>query len=245
MLFSRVAKKYQISELWDKAENTYDLHAVDANRFAIIPGPIPHGAFVVTPGDKWLGTSGERSEIVVGGWRNVDFIVTGAEAGTETYALSMYLAAPWEPPDVNEFGYKWGIFLQLHSPNSFALSPAFALGADEAYTLYLIGGDIESPVAGYVPLVHSELVFDKFVSIVFQVKWSPVSDGFVVIYRRNEGELDYVLMGGVYNVPTLQWSGVAANYPHYWKYGYYRSESDHTNSVVLGPLVRQSGRCFV
>jgi hypothetical protein len=43
-------------------------------------------------------------------------------------------------------------------------------------------------------------------------------------------------------VPTLQYRGDAVVHPHYWKTGFYRSESPHDNTLWIGSVLR--GRTF-
>jgi hypothetical protein len=232
------------SEDWTSARSKYDVHAVREDRFTLertSKAMFGTARFQVQPGDRVRDWSGERSEVVLGG-RSADFRVTGHE-GTEYYRIAVRLSNDWKPPDPTRRGYKWGIFFQLHGPDEYAAPPAIAFSAENKFCLSLFGGDLamRKGVTDYC-LENSDLSVGKWVDFVLKVHWSNKADGRIVVYRRNAGENGWNEVLSLNSISTLQYRGPAALHTHYWKAGFYRSESSHTNTLWLGPIVR--GRSF-
>jgi hypothetical protein len=75
-------------------------------------------------------------------------------------------------------------------------------------------------------------------NFVLEIRWAIDSAGSVAVYRRDEGELIWHKVLDVKGLPTLQYRGDAVAHPHYWKAGFYRSESPHVNMLLLGPILR-------
>lgn len=235
-----------ITENWTSARGSYDIHACGIDRF--VPseqsgqatGAIAY--FTVLPGDLCLKTTGERSEVVLGGWRSTSrFQVIGNE-GIEYYRVSVKLAPDWVAPKVNSRGYAWGIFFQLHGPNEYGVSPAIAIHAEDKFSLFVLGGDMNKKVGGRRFLTRSDLNVGRWVEFVLKIKWAPDATGAITAYRRDQGESAWVTVADIASVATLQYKGPVGPGPHYWKAGFYRSESQHVNSLWLGPIVR--GRTF-
>lgn len=239
-LISRSTKFFDVRESWQAAAGTYDLHAVSAGRF--VPNPAEKTAeFTVQPGDKYLGSSGERAEVVVGRWNNSDrFKISGQSSNPEFYRVSVRCQTPWTPPDVNEFGFAWGIFFQIHGPDEFGKSPALALHAEDGFFLSVFGGNVIGGRGEKVALASQPVLESGWVDFVVCVLWRTSDDGYVRVFSRPAGADYFSLAGQVLDVPTLQWSGVEREHIHYIKYGFYRSESDHTNSLRVGELRRSS-----
>jgi len=246
VLFSDMTMATTITEDWTSARNSYDVHACGLNRFVLGEnngqqrGAIAH--FTVLPGDLCLKTTGERSEVVLGGWQSTSrFQVLGNE-GTEFYRLSVKLSPDWMPPQFNSRGFKWGIFFQLHGPNEYGASPAIAMYAEDRFSLYVLGGDMNKKIGGKRYLTKDDLNVGKWVDFVLEIKWAPDASGAIAVYRKDEGVSTWEQVVDIKSVATLQYMGAQMPKPHYWKAGFYRSESDHTNSLWLGPIVR--GRTF-
>lgn len=239
-LLQNLPKRYTITEAWTSAENSYDLHAPLASLFDIEDvGGVKNAVFTVNAGDKYNGSSGERAEVVLGGYSNsVLFYITGLETETEYYRFKVKLASPWERPDVNEFGYQWGMCFQVHGPNDFATSPNIALYCENVFGLFVFGGDVAYPTGELIDLTNNALVLDVWVDFVIEVKWSTTTNGHAALYRKDDGQSAFTKMGEVRNIPTLQWEAAEKAHPHYVKAGFYRSESDHTNTVRIGPITR-------
>lgn len=235
-----------IAEDWTAPRATYDIHGCGPDRFLLgeergqSAGAIAH--FTVSPGDDCLKTTGERSEVVLGGWESTSrFQVTGDE-GVEYYRVSVKLAPGWVEPQVNSRGYAWGIFFQLHGPNEYGASPAVALHAEDRFSLFVLGGDMTTKVGFKRSLGRSDLKVGRWVDFVLKIKWAPDVSGAIAVFRRDEGEHAWENVIDIGAVPTLQYRGSEGPKQHYWKAGFYRSESQHMNSLWLGPIIR--GKSF-
>lgn len=246
VLFPCSAMAIPIVENWTSKKNSYDLHACGSDRFILgerngdLTSAIAQ--FTVLPNDLCLKTTGERSEVVLGGWQNTSkFRVIGDE-GVEYYRVSVKLPTDWVSPQTNTKGSKWGIFFQLHGPNEFMASPAVAIHAEDKFSLFVLGGDMNKMIGGRRFLTRSALNVGKWVDFVLKIKWAPDATGAISAYRRDEGETVWEKVADIESVPTLQYKEPEGLKPHYWKAGFYRSESKHVNSLWLGPIVR--GRTF-
>jgi len=236
------ARADTVVENWTANRNSYDVHATGPDKFVIESGPVGAGGniakFTVQPGDVFNKSTGERSEVVLGGWRdNSRFRVTGDE-GREFYRVTVKLAPGWQAPQVNSRGYVWGTFFQLHGPNELASSPAIAMYADVRFSLFVLGGNINIPVSKVIGFSKSDLNIGEWVDFVLEVKWAQDSTGAIAVYRRDEGEKVWAKVADVDNLATMQYRGASILGSHYWKAGFYRSESSNVNSLWLGPILR-------
>lgn len=241
-LLSGFANAGDVIEDWSAQENSFDLHAVSPLRFEIqndVFGKRGRVAkFTVVPGDSFHNTSGEHSEVVLGSWRDTSpFRVSGNE-GVEYYRISVRLDESWKSPERNAQGFYWGAFLQLHGPNEYKAPPAIALHAEDKFALFVLGGDLDKKAGGRLPLTRSDLNVGKWVDFVLAVKWAPDLSGWVAVYRRDEGETEWEKVADIKSLATLQFKGKKPVGSHYWKAGFYRSESQHANTLWLGPIIR-------
>lgn len=241
-LLCGLANAESVVEDWTASKNSYDLHAASSQRFEILDetygkqGKV--AKFTVMPGDSFRGTSGEHTEVVLGTWRETSlFRVTGKE-GIEYYRISVRLNEDWKSPERNAQGFYWGTFFQLHGPNKYAAPPAIALHAEDKFVLFVLAGDLNKKVGGRRFLERSDLNVGKWVDFVIAVNWAPDSTGWIAVYRRDEGENDWVKVSDIKSLATLQFKGTDPVESHYWKTGFYRSESKHSNSLLLGPIIR-------
>ncbi len=231
-----------VVEDWSANKNSYDLHAVSPTRFEIQNdtsgkrGKIAR--FTVMPGDSFRNTTGEHSEVVLGTWRDTSpFRVTGDD-GIEYYRVSVRLNENWISPERNAQGFYWGTFFQLHGPNEYKAPPAVALHAEDKFSLFVLAGDLDKKLGGRRVLTRSDLNVGKWVDFVLAVKWAPDTSGWIAVFRRDEGETDWEQVADIKSLATLQFKGTAPVGPHYWKAGFYRSESQHANTLWLGPIIR-------
>lgn len=235
-----------IAEKWEATRNAYDIHACGTDRFVLGErAGQSYGAvakFTVLPGDACLKTTGERSEVVLGGWRSSSRFQVKGDEGMEFYRISVKLTPDWIAPERNVRGYVWGIFFQLHGPNEYGSSPAVAMYAEDKFSLFVLGGDMNKKLGGKRFLTRSDLNTGKWVEFILKIKWAPDSTGSIAVFRRDEGETDWEKVADIGSVATLQFRGSEAPGPHYWKAGIYRSESKHVNSLWLGPILR--GKTF-
>lgn len=229
-------------EQWTSPLHAYDLHAVSPSRFQIQDDAIARGRkvamFTVMPGDRFGNTTGERSEVILGTWRATSpFRVLGNE-GTEYFRISVKLDENWKAPERNVQGYSWGIFFQLHGPDDYGAPPAVALHAEDKFALFVLGGDMDKKVGGRRFLTRPDLNVGKWINFVVAVKWASDASGAIAVFRRDEGETDWEQVADIKALATLQFAGAQPPKPHYWKAGFYRSESAHTNTLWLRPILR-------
>lgn len=128
-------------------EQWKELHAMETNRLQAVEDPTgPRGGAVieveVRPGDKFGGWSGERAEFC--GMRKTDgtSLPVRPGEGHEFYALSVKPDADWQAPQPNANRETWGTFFQLHGPDRYHASPAFALMAEKDFHVNLCVGDL-------------------------------------------------------------------------------------------------------
>lgn len=230
-----------IVEDWSSACGGYDLHAVAPDRFVLENGQGGAGKiakFIVKPGDDFRSSGGERSEVVLGGWRETSsFRVTGNE-GIEYYRISVKLDPEWQSPEFDAYRRRWGTFFQLHGPNDYAAPPAVALHAEDKFGLFVLGGNLAAKAGGMRFLSNSDLNPGKWVDFILVIKWAIDAEGSITVFRRDEGAIGWEKVADILSVPTLQYRGTPALHSHYWKAGYYRSQSSHTNMLWLGRIVR-------
>jgi hypothetical protein len=244
--FSASAMAGPIVEKWISARNSYDLHATGADRFVIEHDKNyesrPIAKFTVRPGDVFNNSTGEQSAVNLGGWQSTSrFRVQGNE-GVEFYRVSVKLATGWTPPEKNSRGYTWGLFFEAHGPNEYMAPPAVAIHVENNFSLFVLGGDLNAKVGGRRFLTKSSLNIGRWVDFVLKIKWAPDETGAVAVWRRDEGESAWEKVADIEAVATLQHKGIPIPNSHYWRAGFYRSESKHTNVLWLGPILR--GRSF-
>jgi hypothetical protein len=211
----------------------------------------------VRPGDS-VGWSGERAEVShMLSPTGARYPVT-AESGHEVYGIAVKLDPNWQPPTPDPHnGWRWGLFLQLHSPDQSGGPPAFAFAAEDDFHLSLCAGDLlldgHNKDAKSVALTRGDLRRGHWVQFLIDVTWAYDTHGSLTVYRRDEGETVFSPVLTQVGQPTLQFNSKfpdsqnispAPNgtvYTHYWKVGYYRSVTPGvTSRLWLGPFVRGS-----
>lgn len=235
-----------IAENWTSQRGSYNVHATWPDRFVLEhdqnSSTKPIAKFTVMPGDIFQKSSGERSEVVLGGWESTSRFQVKGNEGTEFYRVSVKLASDWKAPETNSRGFAWGSFFQLHGPNEYGVASAVAIFAESKFSLFVVGGDVNGKGGGGRRfLTKSDLNVGTWVDFVLKIKWAPDTTGAISVYRRDEGEPEWVKVADIKELATLQRKGNLIK-PHYWKAGIYRSESNHVNTLWLGPILR--GRTF-
>jgi hypothetical protein len=209
------------------------------------PGMSSVYRFIVEPGDKVGGWTGERAEF--SGIRTTKGVLWENEgSGTQYYALSVYIPAGWKAPEVDpSAGVAWGSFLQLHGPLGFLNSPPVSLDLIHHYTISVRGGDAD--VLGnwhgkiYDLKDGGAIRCDQWEDFVLMITFSRDDKGAVRLWRRTKGALTNVFE--LIGVPTLVFKpSVEAKMPnarqrmlagaHYWKQGFYRSKSPHVTTTL-------------
>jgi hypothetical protein len=234
---------FEAEENWQSRKSAYDLHALNSSRFAIenvsLNGVLTKAAkFVVQQGDTFRDTTGERAEVVLGGWEKTSKFKVQGNDGLEFYRISVRLDEKWLCPDVNHLGYKWGSIFQLHGPDGDRFSASVALMAEDTFHLFLNGGDVEIPSGRRIGFLNGELNRGHWVDFILKTQWAIDSTGAISVFRRDEGDSLWREVLVLTGVPTLQYKGQELLKSHYWKVGYYRSESHHTNALWIGRIVR-------
>jgi hypothetical protein len=198
----------------------------------------------VRPGDT-VGWSGERAEVShMLSPTGAQYPVT-AESGHEIYGLAVKVDPQWQPPANS---WHWGLVLQLHSPDDFGAPPALALAAEEDFHISYCAGDLveggslsRNKDGKSLPLTRGDLRRGHWVQFLIDVIWAYDSHGALTIYRRDEGEDAFTAVLTLPGQATLQFRSTTPNPvgTHYWKAGYYRSNSPGvTSRLWLGPFVR-------
>lgn len=203
----------------------------------------------VHSGDKVNGWSGERAEVSAMQDATGAPRLVGPETGHEFYAWSIKVAENWVPPDVNHAGYRWGTCFQLHGPDRFGAPPSLAFMVEDDFHLDLCGGDVTDHGSRQHPrgpvlcrFTDGDLNRGHWCQFLIDVVWAADASGGVTIFRRNLGESNWRRVCARPHIATLQYRFGEAVGPHYWKAGFYRSESQHTNVLWLGPIARGRDR---
>lgn len=231
-----------------------DLHVVAADRFRIgndeTSGSMWQVARVeVRPGDKVNGWSGERAEVSGMCDGNGRAWPVMAGSGHEFYALAVKVAPDWSAPEANAAGYRWGTCFQLHGPDSLGASPSFALMVEGDFHVDVCGGDVfeggvrkspRGPVA--LPFSDGALHPGQWNEFLIEIGWAADETGRIVVWRRTGPERAWQTVLTREHVATLQYRTGRPVGPHYWKAGFYRSESSGTNLLWLGPIARGPDR---
>jgi hypothetical protein len=207
----------------------------------------------VRPGDS-VGFTGERAEVSHMLGPNGEQYPVTVDNGHEVYGLAVKLDANWQPPlhDDAHGHWRYGVLLQLHSPDAFASPPALALAVEDEFHLSMLAGDLidtngKRRNAENLNFSNAQLRAGHWVQFLLDVVWAYGNTGSLTIYRRDEGESKFTPVIALSGVPTLQFDSQIPDsqksYPlqftHYWKLGYYRSISPGvTSRLWLGPMVR-------
>ena len=195
----------------------------------------------VDPGDVLYG--GERSEALIMTDKNGNGIFENSSSGTEYYALSIYVPSTWVPPPPNivngvDYG-TWGIFFQLHGPDSLRVSPVFAFVAQDVFSINVRGGNMTiNHTNTTYSLSDGSIPKDQWVDFVIGIHFASGNSGSITIWRHDQGGAIFVKVLALTNIATLQYIGGSAVGEHYWKTGFYRSPSPYINQLYLGPQAR-------
>jgi hypothetical protein len=219
---------------------------------AVLDPTSPKGGAVlrveVRPGDN-VGYTGERAEVShMLDTKGSEYPVTVA-SGHEVYGIAIKLDPHWEPPlNYQHLEYRWGIFLQLHSPDDFESSPAFSLSVQNRFYASTCAGDVadkQQPSGNKnvtnLEFSRGDLRQGHWIQFLIDVVWAYDNHGSLKVSRRDEGDVDFVQVLSQMGVPTLQYKSTlpSPKGAHYWKAGYYRTISPAAISRLwLGPVVR-------
>ncbi len=232
---------------WDAKSSAWMHEQVWApGRIKVVNDPVfpkPVGLIEVHPGDDVGGWSGERAE--VSGMQDAQGkpLPVTAQSGHEFYGIAVKLPRDWKAPAGTN---PWGIFLQLHGPDTYRASPAIALNAENDFHISLCSGDLleggkrakPKGVTSY-KFSNGNLNLGHPVEFMLDVVWAADNTGSIIVYRRDEGQTQWDKVFEARNTPTLQYVAGEKIGVHYWKTGYYRNRgNDFTSKLWLSPAVR-------
>jgi hypothetical protein len=216
------------------------IQTVAADRFQRVTSPVRQGQYAarieVRPGDDPISSSGERSEVLILSNAAGTAINENESSGTQFYAFSVRLDSAWKAPAADANG-AWAIIFQLHGPDVLAASPSVAVSVQNRFSIDLNSGDLDSATKSLrwksYPLASSGLNLGHWVDLVLQIKFAKDFTGSVTVWRRDEGQPDFVQALLLMNVPTLQYkSSLGGVGSHYWKHGFYRSKQTTIINVL-------------
>ena len=229
-----------------------DEQVVSSDRFLPVSCPVRTSSgcanVKVDPGDVLYG--GERSEVLIMTDKNGNGLIENSSSGTQYYALSIYVPSTWVPPPPNivgGVGYgTWGIFFQLHGPDSLRVSPVFSLMAQDIFSIDVRGGNMTTNHTNTkYYLSDGSIPKDKWIDFVIGIHFASDPSGSITIWRHDQGGALFVKVLALANIATLQYIGGSAVGQHYWKTGYYRSPSPYVNQFYLGPQARGTSAAVV
>jgi hypothetical protein len=185
----------------------------------------------------------ERAEVTDMQKADGSYLYEDENSGTVRYSFSVKFDPTWKTMTASDSNGAWGIFLQLHSPDSFATTPAFALSANDKITFALRGGDVDVNRGADYALSEDSLNLGKWIDFIITVKFARGNTGFVTIQRRDEGETNYTQVFNMQNVATVAWSSTRQNtawWDHmYMRHGLYRNHATFTSILYLDGFTRE------
>lgn len=222
--------------------NWIKVQQVASDRFQRVTNPVRQGQYSVRvevrPGDDPISSSGERAEVVNMTDAGGNPIYENESSGTQYYAFSFRLDPTWKPPAKDVNGRAWALIFQLHGPDALGTSPSITVSIQKGIEIFIHAGNLDSPSGSvqntFYPLSDSTLNIGKWVDLVLKIKFAKDFTGAVTVWRRNEGQANFLQVLDKTNIPTLQYKvsqGGVGN--HYWKHGLYRSKQTGTITNIL------------
>lgn len=173
--------------------------------------------FVVHPGDRPVGSTGERAEV---------FKTTGEQAGVESFWKWSVYFAPGGTSSPNTW---WNHFTLWHHSGNYGPSPfSFEIQNDngkEWLHFRIWGGDPAHPVRREWRL--APLVRGRWYDFALHVRWASDASGSAQVWLNGRPVVPETRM------PTL-YSGQSV----YLKQGYYRKDSSGTSEVYIAGTER-------
>jgi hypothetical protein len=173
--------------------------------------------FVVNPGDRPIGISGERAEV----WRT-----TGEQAGVESFWKWSVYFAPGRTSSPNTW---WNTFTQWHHSGSMGASPfSFDIANDkgrEWLHVRTAGGDPNGPVEREWKI--APLVRGRWYDLALHVRWAGDASGTLQVWLNGRQVIPET------RTPTL-YSGQSV----YLKQGFYRADSSGTSENYIAGTQR-------
>jgi Polysaccharide lyase len=176
--------------------------------------------FTVRPGDQYLTTSGERSEVY---WSGSD----ESDGQDYWYSWSTLFPTDWTEPA------GWGYFVQWHA-DFLSTTPPIAFNArDDSVVLQVNTGPLNaSQTTGtvrYALPVLNTLNKGFWNDFIVHIHWSSGNDGAVTVWHRVNGETQYDKVLDANGFPTLQVGPDGVPASNYLKLGLYRGADTKVN----------------
>jgi len=178
--------------------------------------------FTVRPGDKFMSTSGERSEVYWGGSDESD-------GQDYWYSWSTLFPTDWSEPT------GWGYFIQWHADFP-ATTPPLAFNArEDSVVLQVNTGPLNAAqttgTVRYALPVLDTLSKGLWNDFIARVHWSSGNDGAVTVWHRVEGHTTYDKVLDATGFPTLQIGPDGVPASNYVKLGLYRSADTKVSTL--------------
>lgn len=196
-------------------------------QLAWVTSPVRRGRhalrFTVQPGDRYGGSSGERSLL-----RNSDQL---SFAGADTYfAWSTLFPQDWTSPP------GWGLIFELHGDSRFVLAPIRLNAHSNSLRLDMTTGACKvRALCGYhrnVPVL-STLSKGRWNDFVVHIRFAKANKGVVEICHRVAGEKQWRMARQLRRVPTLPYYQGQGDATIYFLWGLYTGAGTSTR-VVYG-----------
>jgi hypothetical protein len=151
----------------------------------IVPDPRRYGRsakFVVNPGDRYGGSSGERALLSLTS-SSGHSSSPEREGDDYFYSWSNLFPADWSAPP------QWGIVLEFHGDNRFLLAPLRVNTRGNEISLDLTTGPcVTALVCAYrrsFPIARA-IVRDRWQDFILHVRWTKSNQGAVAVWHRVE-----------------------------------------------------------
>jgi hypothetical protein len=213
---------------WDGVEygGAFDGSPRLSDVLQVVTNPVAQGRyagkFIVNPGDKYGGSTGERT---LARW------VGSSETPGEDfyYAWSTLLPTDWVTPS------SWAIPLEWHSDSRFPLAPIrFNISGEKTYVA-MSTGNCSDPFKCEHHQNHlalSTLSRGKWQDFILRIRWH-TSGGVLQLWHRVQGQASFNRVVDLNNVPTLPYRpGDSRPATIYVLQGLYRGDGTGYRSVI-------------
>ncbi|MEZ4234566.1 MAG: polysaccharide lyase, partial [Myxococcota bacterium] len=224
---------------WEALEygGQFDGSPAISEQLQIVTAPVRQGnkaaKFVVHPGDKYGGSSGERA---LARW-----LASDEDDGEEFYyGWSTLFPTDW----TGESG--WQIITEWHTDQRFPIPPVRLDAKTNSLSLWITAGQCYLNGSTPMPCQYDQghtlltnLNKGRWNDFIVRVTWQKSATGAVQVWHRVEGQTDYTLLLDLDGVPTLPWRN-GDNDPAdiYVLHGLYRNDTNVVNTLYHDNFVR-------
>ncbi|MEZ5099305.1 MAG: heparin lyase I family protein [Thermoleophilia bacterium] len=203
-----------------------------SSQLEIVTSPVRQGSraarFTVHPGDRYGGSSGERS---LARW-----IGSNERDGQEHYyGWSTLFPTDW----VEASG--WQIITEFHADRRFPLAPLRFDAKRNSLELWMTTGACPGPYDCAIDrgrTILRDLHKGEWNDFILHVVWRESATGMVEVWHRVEGETGFRRIARIPNVPTLPSRRGEEGAELYLLHGLYRDDASITQSVFHDNFVR-------